>query len=77
MGLVEAGREHVGRVLVDAGEDLGVHPRHALRRVPDALARGVLPQRLDDGGDRLLDLLLVDHRCSVVVYVAVGSIAVV
>ena len=36
------------RVLVQALEDLGVHPRHPVRRLPQALAIGVLSHRQQD-----------------------------
>jgi hypothetical protein len=53
--LVERRREHVVRVLAEAGEGLGVRARHPVRGVLQPRPVGVLPHREEqfaDGGGR-------------------------
>ena len=52
---LERDREVLGRVLVEPDEDLGVHAGDALGRVEQAVAVGVLADRLEDLAHRLLD----------------------
>ena len=56
----EGHRQVLGRVLVDAGEELDVHLGHPARRLEQAVAVGVLTDGRQDLGDGLLDSIDVD-----------------
>ena len=61
---LEGDGEVVVRRIVETAEDLLVHVGDALWRAAEALALGVLADRLEDLADGLLDAALVDgvHR---------------
>ena len=59
---IEGGRQHLGRVLVQAGQDLGVRLGHPFRGVPQTIAVRILTdpdQQLPDGPDDPIMIELV------------------
>ena len=53
--------QFISRVLVQAGEELGIHPGDSLGGVLQSFAVGVFTNRANDRGNGLADLLFVDQ----------------
>jgi hypothetical protein len=61
MALLKTGCQFISRILIQAGEELGVHPGDSLRGVLQSFAVGVFTNRVDDRGNGLVDFLFVDQ----------------